>query len=176
MNIEKTVMPIAKKKDSVISIDVIVSKESGNFIEEKIPSDFLTSSEVDDVIELSILVGKSKQVSSLHLNKVFSDFNQSQIITDIDNCDSPVSFLCAIEDKAYDIIFVDYHMEGVELNALLSFVTYQCPDAEVIVTSAPVWNTATERDDFMSMCTKCCHEAFNEINIMNVVKKLQGNM
>ncbi|KZY40972.1 hypothetical protein A3732_25375 [Oleiphilus sp. HI0050] len=107
---------------------------------------------------------------SLHLNSLFTGFNKSEIITDIDYCNNPVSFLCAIEQKTYNVIFIDYHIEGVKLESLLSFIRQLSPKCIIIITSTPAGLPSEDEESLSSLCKKCCHESFSDINFREIIE------
>lgn len=121
---------------------------------------------------LKVLVVDPGNVTSISFNTSLSNAENKGISTHIDYSDSAIGLLCAVEEKKYDVIFIDYHLDNVDIFALLTFIKHQSPQAKVFVTSYPVWNTNIERDKFTSHCSRCCHESFYELNVQTFLESI----
>lgn len=138
--------------------------------------DTVNNSDVTRIIfngkPVKLLVSQPGNVTSLHFNSEFSESEHNNISTDIDYCDSAVNLLCAVEDKNYDVILIDYLLEGVDLIALLKFISEEYPQSKTVVMSAPVWNTSSEKEQITKLCYRCCHEDFYELDLESFVQDI----
>lgn len=120
-----------------------------------------------------VLVAKPGNVTSLRLNSALSEVERRYSITDIDYCDSAVNLICALEDNVYEVIFLDYNLDHIDLCALLAFVRLECPNTKVVVTSAPVWTEQAEKEKVTALCSSCCHEDFYDLDVNRFIHTSQ---
>lgn len=119
---------------------------------------------------VKVLVAEKGNVTSLHFNTKSPVNNDRELKTNVDYCDSAVNLICALEENSYEIVFLDYSLEHVDLSALLKFVRAERPNIKIVVTSAPVWSEQNEKDQVTSLCTCCCHESFYDLDVDSFVK------
>lgn len=122
---------------------------------------------------VKVLVAKPGNVTSLHLGTALSEIELRHLETEIDYCESAVNLICALEESSYEMIFIDYNLDHIDLCALLTFVRSENPKTRVVVTSAPVWSEQGEKEKVTSLCSSCCHEDFFDLDVESFIRSSQ---